>query len=86
MKQPKSTKQKISIEEVNNKLNKLFGPVGSSIEFVYNNRHVKGILVEPIGKCITLELEKDYEGGNETWDKNQIKRFSNRIVYNYNCT
>lgn len=81
----KSTKQKITIEEINNQLKKMFGPVGSSVEFVYNNRNVKGILIKPIEKCITLKLEEDYEGKNETWEKNQIKYFSNRIVYNYNC-
>lgn len=85
-KQPKSTRETVTIEEVNNALYKLLGAVGSSVEFVYNNRNVKGILIEPIENGITLKLEEDYKGANEYWEKGEIKYFGNRLVYNYNCT
>ena len=83
---PKSTRKKVTMEEVNNALYKLLGAVDSSVEFVYNNRSVKGILIEPIENGITLNLEKDYKGANEYWEKGEIKYFGNRMVYNYNCT
>jgi len=84
--QPKSTRQKVTMEEVNNALYRLLGAVGSSVEFVYNNRKVKGFLIEPIENGITLRLEKEYNGANEYWCVGEIKYFSNRLVYNYNCT
>lgn len=85
--QPKSTRQKVTMEEVNNALYKLLGAVGSSVEFTYKGgRKVKGVLLEPIEKGIILELEKDYNGANEYWERGEKKHFDNRVVYNYNCT
>lgn len=85
--QPKSTRQKVTIEQVNNALYTLLGAVGSSVEFTYKgNRQVKGVLLEPIKNGITLKLEKDYNGANEYWECGEKKHFDNRVVYNYNCT
>lgn len=85
--QPKSTREKVTMEEVNNALYILLGAVGSSVEFTYKgNRRVKGVLLNPIENGITLELEKDYNGANEYWERGEYKHFDNRVVYNYNCT
>ena len=86
-KQPKSTRRKVTMEEVNNTLYTLLGAVGSSVEFTYKgNKEVKGVLLEPIENGITLKLEKDYNGANEFWERGEKKHFDNRVVYNYNCT
>lgn len=85
--QPKSTRQKVTMEEVNNTLYALLGAVGSSVEFIYKgSKQVKGVLLEPIKNGIILELEKDYNGANEYWECGEKKYFDNRVVYNYNCT
>jgi hypothetical protein len=85
-KQPKSTRHKATMEEVNNALYKLLGAVGSSVEFTYKgNRKVKGILLRPIEEGILLEMQSDYIA-NEEWFAGEKKYFENRTVYNYNCT
>ena len=85
--QTKSTRRKVTMEEVNNALHTLLGAVGSSVEFTYKgNRQVKGVLLNPIENGITLKLEKDYNGANEYWERGEKKHFDNRVVYNCNCT
>ena len=84
--QPKSTRRKVTMEEVNNALYTLLGAVGSSVEFTYKgHKKVKGILLRPIEEGVLLELQSDYIG-NEEWYAGEKKYFENRTVYNYNCT
>ena len=84
--QPKSTRGKVTMKEVNNALYKLLGAVGSSVEFTYKgHKKVKGILLRPIEEGILLEMQSDYIA-NEEWFVGEKKYFENRTVYNYNCT